>query len=174
MTAAEPLNLDPIWDRSTNYMALWDAVADQPTPEQMAAAVATAEDVRALLAEVERLTAANANLIGPLTAEEWCEFRHRDDDGDLLQCCGITSDMRRAIFYVLRSGGDRDQGRGTFALAYADMLNHDLPEGHGGELLERLRAYYLPGQTDDDIRAKAARVRETLTQLEQEAEGATR
>ena len=54
MTSTDALNLDPIWDRSNTYMALWDAVGNRPTPEQIAAASATAEDVRALIAEVER------------------------------------------------------------------------------------------------------------------------
>lgn len=97
--------------------------------------------------------------IGPLAPAEWAEFRMRGDD-DLLQCCGTTSAMRDAIFHLLRNGGEPDAGRGTFAVAYVEMLNHGLPDGRGGELLTRLRDYYLPGQTDDELRARVDRMRE--------------
>lgn len=171
MSTTEPLDLDSIWDRSTSYMALWDAVADQPTPEQVAAAVATAEDVRTLLAGVERLNAANAALIGPLTAGEWCEFRQRDED-DLLQCCGVTSDVRDAIFGLLRNGAPQWESS-ALVMEFADMLDHGLPEGRGGELLAKLRAYYLPEMTDAAIHERAAKMRATLERIRQE-EGATR
>lgn len=96
-------------------------------------------------------------MIGPLTADEWAEFRYRDDD-DLLQCCGIASDMRDVIFALLRNGAGREW-RGIFAMAYVDMLDHPLPDGRGGELLARLREFYLGDQTDAQLRERVARIR---------------
>ncbi|MFY1595577.1 hypothetical protein [Micromonospora sp. WMMD737] len=82
-------------------------------------------------------------LIGPLTAEEWCAFRQRGDD-DLLQCCGDTSDFRNALFYVLRMGGDREFGQGVFRQAWQRMEAHGFPQGDDvTPLLERLRAFYI-------------------------------
>ena len=83
------------------------------------------------------------DLIGPLTAAEWCAFRLRDDD-DLLQCCGVTSDFRDALFYVLRMGGDRHLGRGIFREAWHAMERHGFPQGDDvTPLLAKLGAYYI-------------------------------
>lgn len=84
-----------------------------------------------------------AELIGPLTAAEWCEFRMQDDD--LLQCCAVTSEMRDAIFGLLRMGGDEDARRmnTSFRRAYWQMVDHGLPDGRSGELLGRLVTYFL-------------------------------
>jgi hypothetical protein len=80
-------------------------------------------------------------LIGPLTAEEWCEFRQCDDD--LLQCCGVTSDFRDEVFGLLRMGGEDKFFRDGFRRAYYQMVDHGLPDGRGGELIARLAAYFL-------------------------------
>ncbi len=88
-------------------------------------------------------------LIGPLTASEWCEFRQQADN-DLIACCGTTSAMRDTVFHLLRMGGtDRFDAVGIFREAYDAMVDHGLPDGRGGELLERLRVYYLSGCTCD-------------------------
>jgi hypothetical protein len=94
-------------------------------------------------------------LIGPLTAEEWCELRSRGDD-DLLQCCGITSDFRDEVFRLLRMGGEEKWGRDGFRAAYWRMVDHGLPSGRGGELIAKLVAYFLgdppePKQPFDDM-----------------------
>ncbi|MFC0504146.1 hypothetical protein [Micromonospora costi] len=82
-------------------------------------------------------------LIGPLTAEEWCAFRMRDDD-DLLQCCGVTSSFRDALFYLLRMGGGREHARGYFREEWQAMEEHDFPVGDEvTPLLDKLRAYYI-------------------------------
>jgi hypothetical protein len=51
------------------------------------------------------------NLIGPLTADEWCSFRQTGQPDDLLQCCTETSEIRDVIFGWLRMGGDAMWGR---------------------------------------------------------------
>lgn len=96
-----------------------------------------------------------AELIGPLTAEEWTEFRLRDDD-DLLQCCGVTSEFRDEIFHLLRMGGEDKSWRHGFRRAYCRMVDHGLPDGRGGELIARLVTYFLgdppePKQEVDDL-----------------------
>lgn len=81
--------------------------------------------------------------IGPLTAEEWCEFRLREDD-DLLQCCAVTSEMRDAIFLLLRMGAETPSfGRASFCRAWDAMTDHGFPDGRGGELLQKLHDFYL-------------------------------
>lgn len=119
------------------------------------AAAAAAEDSIAAPASA----GGQEQLIGPLTAAEWAEFRQRDDDGELLQCCSTTSAMRDVVFRLLRNGGGKEW-RGIFAMAYVDMLDHDLPTGRGGELLAKLRAFYVGDQTDDELRERVARIRE--------------
>jgi hypothetical protein len=95
-------------------------------------------------------------LIGPLTAEEWCEFRLRDDN-DLLQCCGVTSDFRDEVFHLLRMGGnDKWQAIGGFRGAYWSLVEHGLPDGRASELIGRLVAFFLgdppePKQPEDDM-----------------------
>lgn len=42
-------------------------------------------------------------LIGPLTATEWCSFRSGADN-DCLQCCGDTSNVRESFFVYLSLG----------------------------------------------------------------------
>jgi hypothetical protein len=87
--------------------------------------------------------AAAPKLIGPLTAEEWCSFAMSDED-DFLQCCGTTSDFRSMLFYLLRSGGGDPllDGR-RFREEWQLMVDHGLPEGPGGVLLQKLRDFYL-------------------------------
>lgn len=81
-------------------------------------------------------------MIGPLTAEEWCAFRQRDD-GDLLQCCGTTSDFRDALFWLLRMGGDRSLAA-LFRASWRQMEDHGFPQGDEvTPLLDRLRAFYI-------------------------------
>lgn len=92
------------------------------------------------------------DMIGPLTAAGWAEFRQRADDRDLLQCCAVTSEFRDAVFELLRSA-DTVYHPNThqvlpgmvsgFRSAYLDMVDHGLPDGRGGELIDRLARYYL-------------------------------
>jgi hypothetical protein len=95
------------------------------------------------------------DLIGPLTAAEWCEFRLRPGD-DLLTCCSVTSEFRDEIFYLLRMGGDDRLLRDGFRAAYYRMVDHGLPDGRSGELVGRLATYFLgdppePKQDMDDM-----------------------
>lgn len=91
-------------------------------------------------------------LIGPLTAEEWCAFRLRDND-DLLQCCGITSDFRDAIFDLLRMGGEDKHLKHSFRRAYWQMVDHGLPGGPAEESIAKLVAYFLgdPPEPKTDV-----------------------
>lgn len=89
-----------------------------------------------------------ADLIGPLTAAEWAEFRLRDpedDDKELLQCCANTSEVRTSIFLLLRQGGQSDLlTQGIFRRrVWEVMQDHGMPMGRGTELLERMRDFYL-------------------------------
>lgn len=94
----------------------------------------------------EPVTQPHTELIGPLTPAEWCAFRQRDED-DLLQCCGVTSEFRTKLFYVLRMGGDRMFGRGVFCEAWRAMEAHGFPEGDDVQpLLDKLRRYYIDGE----------------------------
>lgn len=81
--------------------------------------------------------------IGPLTAEEWMEFRHTGDDDDFLQCCAETSDFRDAVFQLIRNGGEDKHLRHGFRRSYYRMIDHGLPAGRGEELIERLADYFL-------------------------------
>lgn len=102
-----------------------------------------------------------ADLIGPLTAEEWAEFRLHDDD--LLQCCAVTSEFRDEIFRLLRMGGEDKCWRHGFRRAYYRMVDHGLPDGRAGELIARLVTYFLgdppeprremDDMTDDEVMA---------------------
>ena len=105
MTTTEPLNLDPIWDRSNTYMALWDAVNGRPTPEQIAAASATAEDVRALIAEVERLRDENDELR--------LDMEHVQDARDVVAAHRqMTNEANAALrAQILGALGEQDDGR---------------------------------------------------------------
>lgn len=90
------------------------------------------------------------DLVGPLTAEEWLEFRLRSDeeeDHELLRCCANTSAIRDDLFHLMRNAGteaDALLGRGTATRAWAAFRDHGL-EGwspRARELMERVRAYY--------------------------------
>lgn len=98
-------------------------------------------DARASLHELKTLV-----LIGPLTAEEWLEFRQRtneDEQHELLQCCGNTSEARDLIFTLMRSyAEDRLLGARIMARVWEIMQDHGMPEGRGTELLTRLHDYY--------------------------------
>lgn len=98
-------------------------------------------DANASLHELKALT-----LIGPLTAEEWLEFRQRtneDEQHELLQCCGNTSEARDLIFTLMRSyAEDRLLGARIMARVWEIMQDHGMPEGRGTELLTRLHDYY--------------------------------
>lgn len=91
--------------------------------------------------------------IGPLTAAEWASFRLRDGDGDgdLLQCCAVTSEFRDAVFDLLRNADTVYDQRGNvmpamvngFRAAYWAMHDHGLPGGYADELIARLARHYL-------------------------------
>ncbi len=101
-------------------------------------------------------------LIGPLTAAEWAEFRLRND-GDLLQCCGVTSEFRDHVFDLLRMGPESAVNDGQalpwraseFRGAYWRLVDHGLPEPgtRSRELIDRLAAFYLgdPPTPADDV-----------------------
>lgn len=108
----------------------------------------------------EGVTRPGGDLIGPLTATEWAELRRHDDD--LLQCCAVTSAFRTEVFNLLRMGPETVEHNGRvlpgmmsgFRGAYWDLVDHGLPEGRGGELIDRLARYYLgdppaPALADD-------------------------
>ncbi|WP_431728505.1 hypothetical protein [Verrucosispora sp. TAA-831] len=83
------------------------------------------------------------DLIGPLTAEEWCAFRLRND-GDLLQCCGVTSAFRDALFNLLRMGGERHDAAWILRDEWQAMEEHGMPQGtEVTPLLDKLRAFYI-------------------------------
>lgn len=88
------------------------------------------------------------DLIGPWTAEEWCRWRMLPDD-DWLQCCGITSNFRDALFLVLRMGGDDPALRIWILEDWEHMTGHGFPRGDDvDELLERFRDFFnLPSLT---------------------------
>lgn len=93
------------------------------------------------------------DLIGPLTAEEWMEFRLRDndeEDAEMLHCCANTSAIRDDIFHLMRSYAE-DALLGRIPMErIMDGVNghHDLVEGdHPAavrllHLLTRMCAYY--------------------------------
>ena len=92
-------------------------------------------------------------LIGPLTAEEWCSLRLGTDD-DPLQCCGATSNLRDGLFRVLRMGGDA-MWAPELAEAWRAMDDHGWPEGV--PVVDKIRAFYgdrvaqCAVVTDDDV-----------------------
>lgn len=100
-------------------------------------------DANASLHELKALT-----LIGPLTAEEWLEFRLRtdeDEDHELLRCCANTSGIRDAIFILMRSNAeDAVLGRARFSAAWEAFNDHGYEDwsDRARELMDRLHAYY--------------------------------
>lgn len=68
------------------------------------------------------------DLIGPLSAEEWCSLRLTGDDTDVLQCCAVTSDVRDAFFTYLRMGAVHELD-GILRRALADLEGHGFPTG---------------------------------------------
>lgn len=125
----------------------------------------TAEELAEANTKIERLEAAlfdaNASLhelktlvlIGPLTAEEWLEFRLRreeDEDHELLRCCANTSAIRDDVFYLARSyAEDPLLGRAVMRRIIHGINGHlDLITGpHPAalrlhELLNRMADYY--------------------------------
>lgn len=93
-------------------------------------------------------------LIGPLTAREWAEFRLREDDTDtdFLYCCADTSELRTAIFQMLRMGGGREYHAGLHSV-WAAVDRHPGLGDH--PLVRKLYDYYIdgqePGPTDADM-----------------------
>lgn len=85
-----------------------------------------------------------SELVGPLTAEEWCSLRLRFDDGDLLHCCGVTSDIRDLVFSLLRMGDDRHTTRLLMEELWDLVNSHDWDQTSDTyRLLERMRGFYL-------------------------------
>jgi hypothetical protein len=88
------------------------------------------------------------DLIGPLTAEEWMEFRLRgeaDDDHDLLRCCANTSAIRDHLFDLMRRyAEDPLLGRNRFVQAWTAFNEHGYEDwsDRARELMDRLHAYY--------------------------------
>lgn len=92
------------------------------------------------------MASVTGELIGPLTAAEWCEFRRRDDDEDLLYCCGSTSALRDSIFHLLRNGGDPLSARGfveAFSMVFPAYHTLDEMGERGSELLMKLAEFYM-------------------------------
>ena len=105
-------------------------------------------DANASLHELKALT-----LIGPLTAEEWLEFRLRreeDEDHELLRCCANTSAIRDDIFHLMRSyAEDPLLGAGPIIRIREAIVDHGqlLDPGHPAgrrlaELLDKMSDYY--------------------------------
>lgn len=93
------------------------------------------------------------DLIGPLTAEEWLEFRLRTDeeeDHELLRCCANTSAIRDDIFHLMRSyAEDPLLGRTPMRRimhginGHIDLITGPHPAGlRLHELLTRMADYY--------------------------------
>lgn len=93
------------------------------------------------------------DLIGPLTAAEWAQFRLQDADDQVLPpCCGEVSDLRDAIFDLLRMGGDEMYGahlRSIWDIVDANGLG-DHP------LFQKLHAYYVAGRSAGPSDARMA------------------
>jgi hypothetical protein len=86
------------------------------------------------------VTETTPELIGPLTAAEWCAFRLTNDDSDLLQCCAITSAFRDALFEVLRMGGDEKYLASILREPWQAMEQHGFPGGV--PQIKRIGQYY--------------------------------
>jgi hypothetical protein len=86
-----------------------------------------------------------AELIGPLTAEEWCSLRLGTDD-DPFQCCAETSALRDAAFHALRMGGEEYHGT-AFYIAWLRVTeshpDHRLAEH---PIVGKLYQYYVEGK----------------------------
>lgn len=100
------------------------------------------------LAEKALVELKKVDLIGPLTAEEWLEFRMRkeeDEDHELLRCCANTSAIRDNLFLVLRSNAEDPMlGRYRFIAAWEQFNEHGYEDWspRARELMDRLHAYY--------------------------------
>lgn len=110
------------------------------------------DDIAEQLAKIREETAA-PKLIGPLTAEEWCEFRTQlDEDAELLRCCAETSNVRDEIFHILRNGpGDtamlKFEASAFLRHVWWPMERHGI-EGRCAELLKKMHAYYVPEKAE--------------------------
>lgn len=113
--------------------------------DELARKLAEAEGT---LTELKKLV-----LIGPLTAEEWLEFRLRreeDEDHELLRCCANTSAIRDDIFHLMRSyAEDPLLGAGPIIRIREAIVDHGqlLDPGHPAgrrlaELLDKMSDYY--------------------------------
>lgn len=113
--------------------------------DELARKLAEAEGT---LTELKKLV-----LIGPLTAEEWMEFRLRTDeeeDDELLRCCANTSAIRDDVFYLMRSYAE-DPLLGRIPMqrimhginGHIDLITGPHPAGlRLHELLTRMADYY--------------------------------
>jgi hypothetical protein len=81
----------------------------------------------------------DASLIGPLTAAEWCSLRLTGGDDDPLRCCAASSELRDALFDVLRMGGGTE-----YAYRLVEPWQQAVAYGHGegDPLLDRIRDFY--------------------------------
>lgn len=122
--------------------ALWDA------QHELREVHAANEGMGLALTELKKI-----DLIGPLTAEEWLEFRLRreeDEDHELLRCCANTSAIRDDIFHLMRSyAEDPLLGRTPMRHimhginGHIDLITGPHPAGlRLHELLTRMAAYY--------------------------------
>jgi hypothetical protein len=91
-----------------------------------------------------KMTDTTADLIGPLTAAEWCSLRLTEGNDDPLYCCAASSEFRSALFEVLRMGADADL-RYYFVDAWQQAVAYG--HGEGNPLLDRIRDFY---RLDDD------------------------
>lgn len=85
-----------------------------------------------------------AELIGPLTADEWCSLRLHDD-GDPLMCCGDTSDLRDAIFDTLRMGAAECDGIALRAAWHIVDEHGDLGDH---PIMRKLHEFYVLGKPE--------------------------
>lgn len=97
-----------------------------------------------------------ADLIGPLTAEEWCSLRLGAED-DPFRCCGDTDALREAVFGMLSMGADEEWSL-SFNAAW-----HQMVASHPGNTLadhpvvgKLYRAYVQgrePAVSDEELNA---------------------
>lgn len=163
--AAKPVDEQPQDERDAelppcvcgdpNCMPYWRPVHEQMNAMRVQADRNAADFTKALLeqiyelrAELDQLKARREDaqdvrdgdvLIGPLSAAEWCAFRLRDDGGELLRCCSVTSQFRDALFDVLRAGAGVDCAP-MLRPEWEALVRHGLPDGV--PQLEKIRAFY--------------------------------